>query len=228
MDLSYLQPVFQNHNVSPALASAIRSAILGKAETQATMTPKAVTLTRTLHLDPVDLDTTLMDFPSRSETMVPAKHSPTHTQTPTTTFLSRYDDLGLLGKGGMGEVYLADDTKLDRQVAIKVLPESLPSAMGPGPKLMGTPQYMSPEQAESQELDHRTDIFSFGVVMYEALTGKKAFEGMKEADTTCWVTDCPLAALQIEEHAGRRPIHPMSLLARAYRGDPFDGGPKEL
>ncbi len=53
--------------------------------------------------------------------------------------------------------------------------------------------------------------------------GKKAFEGMKESDATCWVTDCPLAALQIEEHAGRRPIHPMTLLARAYRGDPFDG-----
>lgn len=39
--------------------------------------------------------------------------------------LARYKIIRPLGKGGMGEVYLADDTKLDRQAAIKVLPESL-------------------------------------------------------------------------------------------------------
>ena len=51
--------------------------------------------------------------------------------------------------------------------------------------------------------------------------GAKAFEGMKQGATT-WVTDCPLAAVQFEQHAGRKPLHPMSLLARAYRGQSFD------
>jgi Fe-S oxidoreductase len=57
-----------------------------------------------------------------------------------------------------------------------------------------------------------------------ARIGAKAFSGMQEPATTTWVTDCPLAALQFEQHAGTRPLHPMSLLARAYRGQSFDQG----
>ncbi|HRI06878.1 MAG TPA: heterodisulfide reductase-related iron-sulfur binding cluster [Nannocystaceae bacterium] len=51
--------------------------------------------------------------------------------------------------------------------------------------------------------------------------GKRAFDGMKAAETEVWATDCPLAAIQFEQHAGVRPMHPMTLLARAYREDGF-------
>ncbi len=54
-----------------------------------------------------------------------------------------------------------------------------------------------------------------------ARIGKKAFDAMKESGATVWATDCALAALQFEQHAGVKAFHPMSILARAYREDGF-------
>ncbi len=47
--------------------------------------------------------------------------------------------------------------------------------------IVGTLQYMAPEQLEGKEADSRTDIFSFGAVLHEMITGRKAFEGNSQA-----------------------------------------------
>ena len=51
--------------------------------------------------------------------------------------------------------------------------------------------------------------------------GEKAFDGMQDAGAALWSTDCPLAALQFEQFCGTRPLHPVEILARAYRPDGF-------
>jgi Tol biopolymer transport system component len=216
--------------------------------------------------------------------------------------LGPYEILGPLGAGGMGEVYRAKDTRLDREVAVKILPphvshkpevrerferearaisslnhphictlydvgregdahyfvmellegETLASCLTRGPlkldealkiaaqiadalaaahkkgivhrdlkpanvaltksgakvldfgvakrrdeaisetatrttpltgqgSMIGTVQYMAPEQLEGKPVDHRADLFAFGAVLYEMLTGKRAFDGQSQA-----------------------------------------------
>ena len=263
----------------------------------------------------------------------------------TGTRLGRYEILSPIGKGGMGEVYKANDTRLDRTVAIKVLPEHLAESperkarfereakaisqlnhphicilhdfgeqdgtdylvmeyiegetlaerlsRGPlpldealeygiqiadgldtahragivhrdlkpgnamltksGVKLLdfglakvlemeaepgtsdaptqqrdltkeqaviGTLQYMAPEQLEGKTADARTDLFAFGALLYEMLTGKKAFSGESQASL--------IGAILKDDPPPLAELHPMSppllerIVHRCLAKDPHD------
>jgi eukaryotic-like serine/threonine-protein kinase len=71
---------------------------------------------------------------------------------------------------------------------------TLTGAAGPTPVtdqgiIVGTFQYMSPEQVEGKELDGRSDIFSLGAVLYEMLTGQRAFQGKSQLSVASAILD---------------------------------------
>ncbi|MGB9232795.1 MAG: protein kinase [Terriglobales bacterium] len=79
-------------------------------------------------------------------------------------------DFGLAKLAKSGSVGTATDSSLEESLTqVGVIP--------------GTAVYMSPEQARSEDLDVRSDIFSFGVVLYEMATGKKPFSGTNVVTT---------------------------------------------
>jgi Tol biopolymer transport system component/predicted Ser/Thr protein kinase len=59
--------------------------------------------------------------------------------------------------------------------------QTTPAAVTAQGTILGTFQYMSPEQIEGEEVDARSDVFAFGAVLYEMLTGRKAFAGKSQA-----------------------------------------------
>ncbi|MBM3993132.1 MAG: tetratricopeptide repeat protein [Planctomycetes bacterium] len=89
--------------------------------------------------------------------------------------------------------------------------------------LMGTVPYMSPEQVRGQSADQRTDVFSFGCVVFEMLTGRRPFERPTSADTMAAILTEPPPTLSA---SGRnRPVELDYLVLRCLEKDPANRFP---
>ena len=73
--------------------------------------------------------------------------------------------------------------------SVSVLPTQVDKSLTAQGTILGTFQYMSPEQLEGKDADARSDIFAFGTVLYEMATGKKAFEGKSQASLIAAILD---------------------------------------
>ena len=84
--------------------------------------------------------------------------------------------------------------------------------------VLGTPRYMSPEQISGQPVDHRSDIFSMGIVLWEMLTGRRLFSGAEMAQVSHSIT--------YDEHVPPTRVNPELpamidfVVARALKKDP--------
>ena len=89
--------------------------------------------------------------------------------------------------------------------------------------VMGTPTYMSPEQVAGRVLDHRTDIFSLGVILYEMASGRRPFEGASSAElASAILRDTPRL---LSEFRADLPEELGVLIQRCLEKDPQDRFP---
>lgn len=114
------------------------------------------------------------------------------------------------------------------QRTIKVLDFGIAKMIGPsaddsltrGQLILGTPYYMSPEQALGKKFDTKTDVFSLGVVMFEALTGQRPFQGGNVTETVLQILTKPIPDLKALAPAASPEL--LRIVARSLEKQPAD------
>jgi len=86
--------------------------------------------------------------------------------------------------------------------------------------VIGTVGYMSPEQAQGRAVDHRSDIFSFGCILYEAATGQRAFESESTIDTLHKIVHAPVPL--VKDVNTSAPADLTRIVRRCLAKDPDD------
>jgi Tol biopolymer transport system component len=94
----------------------------------------------------------------------------------------------------------------------EVTPDSPTLLSGTG-MILGTAGYMSPEQAKGKKVDKRADIFAFGVVLYELITGERPFRGETVSETLA-------AVIKEEPNLTKTPVKVRRLLRKCLEKDP--------
>ncbi len=114
------------------------------------------------------------------------------------------------GKDALGGAF--DDLERTRSIHMDSRPKTAEGA------IIGTVAYMSPEQAQGNRVDARSDIFSFGAVLYEMLTGERAFQGNSGLATlTAVLRDNPKEFSKLNVQA---PAEVQDIVMRCLRKDP--------
>jgi serine/threonine-protein kinase PpkA len=92
-------------------------------------------------------------------------------------------------------VMLRDDNSpvlIDFGLARRAIGDSAVTGVG---QVLGSPYYISPEQAQGQPVDARTDLYSLGVIFYEMLTGQKPYAGRSAVAIMAQHTNSPIPVL---------------------------------